>query len=512
MIAMDAPARLSPNQWAILAMIFATALGLRLHNLGAQSFWFDELQSMQSTTGHGWVQEKLPTGQWIENAPRLGTLNRAAPCWRIWTSLDVEVLPPLYYVVLRFWRELFGDNEAVVRSLSMLFSLGSIGLLFACARILFNVTAALWAAALMAVAVPQVLFAQEARCYAMATFFSLATLLSALSILRDGPIARRIALLSLCTCATMLTHYFAFGAILAIFVFTIVRSRAKSRQAVLTACGIAVVVYAVIWGPFLLKQRANFQRDTLAFQDTKTNHLGAALTDAGEASLRQLGGASIGQTSTSILVAGATFATIWLSRRRPNLLLPQLWIILALGILLILDLATSTTVISLLRYTTLAAPGVFLLIAAAPEPNRWLRHLVPAGALVCCIVSLPGAYTTWKGDWAALGNYLNAHAPPSQPIVISRFGHGWTPGGKYLNLSFYDPSWSHPIVLINEGQQPNSDAIDRLHHFPTVWVVTDHHTVEPGRALPGVVPVDMIHRDGAATIWRTVWSAPTTQP
>src|SRR4029078_2328075 len=104
------------------------------------------------------------------------------------------------------------------------------------------------------------------------------------------------------------------------------------------------------------------------------------------------------------IVAVAVIASIFLSRRRRELLLAHLWILLSLGVLLMLDLATSTTVVSLLRYTTLAAPGVVMLLCAAPSAHRQLRHLVPLAALIYSAATLSGAYRTWKGDWKSLGD------------------------------------------------------------------------------------------------------------
>jgi hypothetical protein len=393
----------------------------------------------------------------------------------------------------------------------VIFSLGAIALLFACAKTLYGPVTALWACALMAAAAPQVTYAQEARCYAMVTFLCLATLWATLRLVNDGFSWRRAALVTFCVTATMLTHYFAIGAVLAVFVFAMHGTSGRRRGHVLGAFVTAAALYAIVWGPFLLKQRSNFHRDTMAFQDSRATHVQDALIEAGAAPLRQLSGSPVTSGVLASIVAVAVIASIFLSRRRRELLLAHLWILLSLGVLLMLDLATSTTVVSLLRYTTLAAPGVFMLLCAAPSAHRQLRHLVPLAALIYSAATLSGAYRTWKGDWKSLGDYLQHHARAGEPVVLSRFGQGWTAGGKYLALSFYDAAWSQPIVVTDRKPLTGS-SLDQLRQYPVMWIVTDGSDIPPEAVVPGVESAQGISAPGAAAIWRATWRESSTQP
>jgi uncharacterized membrane protein len=80
---------------------------------------------------------------------------------------DWEQTPPLYYYILRGWAAVFGDSETWLRAPSAIFSVGAVAGLYVLVRRIFNPTAALVAATLMAVSPFQIAYAQEARAYAL---------------------------------------------------------------------------------------------------------------------------------------------------------------------------------------------------------------------------------------------------------------------------------------------------------------------------------------------------------
>lgn len=88
------------HRWDIpFVLIMAIGVSLRFILLGQQSFWADEIRSLMTASGY-------PDGSYIT------------------TLLDFH--GPLYLILLRGWTALFGQGEAVVRTLSAI--LGSAGL------------------------------------------------------------------------------------------------------------------------------------------------------------------------------------------------------------------------------------------------------------------------------------------------------------------------------------------------------------------------------------------------
>lgn len=130
-----------PNKGVIGITVIASFFSFLY--LGQKSIWLDEAFSI--------FFAKLPWGDF----------------WALLSA--VEGNQGLYYVLLKFWL-IFGDSEFAVRSLSALFSIASIPVLYALANRLFEVRAGLISVLLLSVNAFFVQYAQEARGYSLVFF------------------------------------------------------------------------------------------------------------------------------------------------------------------------------------------------------------------------------------------------------------------------------------------------------------------------------------------------------
>ena len=128
-------------RWGLVGVLLLAA-ALRWERITAQSLWNDE-----------------------GNSARLS--ERSLELIIAGTASDIH--PPLYYLLLRGWRELVGDSEFGLRSLSALSDLLTVALAAATGRWLWprRRAVALLAAALLALNPALVYYAQEARMYAL---------------------------------------------------------------------------------------------------------------------------------------------------------------------------------------------------------------------------------------------------------------------------------------------------------------------------------------------------------
>ncbi|MGH7863639.1 MAG: glycosyltransferase family 39 protein [Candidatus Binataceae bacterium] len=124
----------------MIAAITSVGAALRLHRLGAQSFWTDE-----SLTA------------WISSTP-----------WSVFiaTVTQREANMSVYFLLARWWMVL-GDSEAFLRLPSALASIATVPLLYLLARQMFSERVAIGSAALVAVHSGALRYAQEARGYSM---------------------------------------------------------------------------------------------------------------------------------------------------------------------------------------------------------------------------------------------------------------------------------------------------------------------------------------------------------
>ncbi|MCC6148285.1 MAG: glycosyltransferase family 39 protein [Anaerolineaceae bacterium] len=112
-------------------------------------------------------------GRSIQYDDAFSILLAERPLGEIVRGTAADTMPPLYYFLLHFWIML-GQQVWFLRLLGILFSLGSVAVLYFIIRFLFNSRAAFWASILTAISPLQIYHAQDIRMYAPLAFFQLA--------------------------------------------------------------------------------------------------------------------------------------------------------------------------------------------------------------------------------------------------------------------------------------------------------------------------------------------------
>jgi hypothetical protein len=163
------------------AIVLAVATGVVLR------FW---------TTSELWLDEALTV-----NIARL-------PLGDIPGALRHDGAPPLYYFLLHVWMRVFGDGDLAVRSLSAVFGVATLPLVWLAARRVADRTVAWTAVVLIATSPFGIRFGSEARMYTMVTFLTLVGYLALVRVL-DTPTWPRLSALAAVTGLLLLTHYWA---------------------------------------------------------------------------------------------------------------------------------------------------------------------------------------------------------------------------------------------------------------------------------------------------------------
>ncbi len=249
----------------VLLGILTLAGLLRFRHIGADSLWHDEIWSIEMTVGKDGQQSLLPETGVLNSPPDLLTLDPSVPWWRIWSHMRLDNHPPLYTVLLRFWREMFGSSESAVRSLSAVVSLIAILAMFDAARHFHGVRPALWAALLMALATPQIQYAQETRSYALLLAEGMIAAAAIARLQQRGPNFIRAAVFALAVTAMALTHYFAVGAIAALAIYAIIYLPSRSRRTVLAALACAFALGLLLWAQQFMIQWRSFVPDSVSW-------------------------------------------------------------------------------------------------------------------------------------------------------------------------------------------------------------------------------------------------------
>src|SRR4051794_30135450 len=88
----------------LLALILALAAVVRFAWIGHYSYFFDEAWNDELSTGRGSMHIRLANDAIHENVPKPTSLAGAPPWWKVWSNVDYVTHPPLYLIVLRWWR------------------------------------------------------------------------------------------------------------------------------------------------------------------------------------------------------------------------------------------------------------------------------------------------------------------------------------------------------------------------------------------------------------------------
>ncbi|HET9690007.1 MAG TPA: glycosyltransferase family 39 protein [Acidimicrobiales bacterium] len=147
-----------------------------------------------------------PSALWLDET--LSVNIAKLPLTRIPGALAHDGAPPLYYVALHLWMEVFGRSDAAVRSLSGLVSVGTIPLFWRAGHRLGGRPVA-WAALVLGVASPFAIeYAATARMYSLMVLWGVVGLLAVTRALAT-PTRRNLVAVGAVTAAMLYTHYWA---------------------------------------------------------------------------------------------------------------------------------------------------------------------------------------------------------------------------------------------------------------------------------------------------------------
>ena len=440
-----APAHAPPWRGRLgIALVLALATALRLWRLGARSVWTDE--------GSTWTAATQPLAGLIHHC------------------IARDASPPLYYLLTALALR-FGHDEAHLRAISVVASVALVWLTYRIARLALPRDRATFAALLTALSPYQVMYAQEARSYALAAALAVAsTWLFARAVLWERPRAWRTWVLV--TVAALYTQTLAV-LMVGVQAVLVAVTRIGRRHARAWALGlVAVVALFVPW---------------LAITARQTVHLSAShwyLTAPGER--------GVFQVLRSVFLAPIPLVTpppearlpgleAWLPRPIAHALLSALVVVpLALALLrlgrpgpagMLVRLAAAATFLPLLvvlavsfavplwlaRYFVFLTPFIAVLLAIGLARLPRGMRVAWAGLLALMYAYGTVRYQTdyTKEPWRDVTAHIAARAPVGRTAVLVPF--------DLDPFAFYDARLPHPVAgyEISHPDVPFADRYSR---------------------------------------------------
>lgn len=481
---------------ALLAILLL-ATAVRFHDIARHPLWLDEFLALGHSAGQGkeGFFSDVPLAVSGVRTPPPDVTGRVgfAPYPRIWRGMARDVHPPLYQVLLRVWRDLLnpitGQNDATVRGLGALLGVVGVALLWDVVRLLHGPAPGLWAALIMALATPQIQWAQDARPYTLLVLLGLGAIDAVVRFERLGPGAGRAAALGLSTLGAALTHYYALPALFTLGCYAALRLRGRARAQAGAALLAGVVAFAMLWGPTLLTHVRGGAVHSGYLVDDTPGHLSRTLVRLAVLPARSLNDPSPRIVAVACLGAILFMLPLLLRRRRPDLTLWGWWMAGAVAPALAIDLIKRWEQLDLLRYTSLVTPGFYAMIAAAGSGllvrrRTWMRHILPAAAALSCVVSLPRAYDERQNpqpDYPWLAEHFATRVRPGDVLVLHHAQERGSTVLWYMAMSWYIPPDAMPKTVVFLMDEPDAAAAAVLRNATNVWIVSGS-----GGTLPGI--------------------------
>ena len=209
---------LKPKYYLFFIILFS--LIIRCYDLSSNGLWFDESISFNIA--------KLEISKILKNEVR-------------------SCHPPLYYLFLHFWIDLFSDNDFTARILSILWNILLIPAVFILSNKLFkSYKVSFFSTFLIAISPFHIEFSKELRMYTQVMFFTTTVAVSYLNAINYSNLKYWSVFLFISLLA-IYTHYFSVFFLVGLFFFTIFEEKSKKNIIRITLCGSILFLLYLPW-------------------------------------------------------------------------------------------------------------------------------------------------------------------------------------------------------------------------------------------------------------------------
>jgi hypothetical protein len=439
----------------LLALIILINIGLKLPGLGHSSFDLDEAV-------HLWNAQK----------PLADIIARAAN----------DPNPPLYNILISFWIQLFGVDEAPARWFSLLFSAFAAGGLFVFLRRNFGLRPALVAVAFFTLSAVQLKFAHNARPYTLMVFFMVCSYGLMLEALRR-PTIGVLSGYALATALMLYAHPTSVFNLPAQGLFLLLHLKRGPAHAIRSAVALVVAFGAyVVW----------YLSIPYFEQENGTWLAPPTLPDAEVAIGQLLVSTDLHLFWLMVAVSVAAVALIIRFKEWDNgrlVVLGLLWTVVPfLGNFAFSHISAP---IFQAKYVLSAQVGMTVLLAASLETFRWpwLRYGT-IGALVAMMAGLLDWKVTSGEDWRAASAIVKADEGTRTATFISPWYQFQTFAYHYDRDLYRDPSITQPALAERRVFVTWSDIVEQGSGRPYFKRV--HFIESQGGVLPQGTVLDSL--------------------
>ena len=379
---------------------------------------------------------------------------------------------PLHYVLLHYWMLAFGDSEAAVRSLSALFGILLVLVVYGLGVELAGRRVGLIAALLAAVSPFYVQRSQEGRMYILAALLTGLSFLAFLRARRE-PTRGSVLVYVAATALLLYTHVYGLFILLVqviVVAVDVVRSPAgpprRSRVRLWVTAQVAVLALYAPWAYVFARQaREEIQGGPAA----NLAWLAPPSPTDVVYTFKDYVGSGYALLVVALIVAAAILAGGRGEAVRRLRGSPMPFLGLWLGVPILVPFIISITVRPMYqsKYTIPASLAFFLALAIvlARSLDGWRLRAAAAAAAIALLVATIPTYAREKEDWRGAVGYVESTAKPGDVVAFD---------ADYLQELTFDYYATRPDLREIPAKGGLPPATSR------VWLVVSHSD-DPGR-------------------------------
>ena len=459
--------RYSDYRYLQLLTILLVGFFLRVYDLSAESLWLDEAFSI--------VRAKLNLNQ---------------------IFFYPENSPPLYYILLHWWINLFGDSEFSVRFPSVIFGSLSIFMVYKVGKRIFDKDVGILSSLILGLSVFHVRYSQEARAYSLSVLLTLLSIYFFLILLRKKSYKSFFCYIVSSTLLIYSHIYCLFIIISQNIYFT--ASLLSSKDAYKLSLKrwmliqIILIISFIPWANNSIAQiskvvQSGFWIPTPSLSSIKQSFI----IYSGSALLFYLFMIfSLFSIMTHVKTSGYftwknIFTSIESYRWEIRLLNTDMFFLLAVWLLtpIILPFIISlfSTPIYWTKYTIVASLAFYILVSKGINNIRrkYFKLLVISVVVIFSLLYIQGYYTkTTKQQWREVANYIDKNADKGD-LLLFHMGH------MDIVFDYYSKRTDlikrrFPTKTPNGVEEIVKELEATVNGYKRVWVIVSHSKLEEG--------------------------------
>ncbi|MEB3181671.1 MAG: glycosyltransferase family 39 protein [Nostocaceae cyanobacterium] len=491
--------QLRPSLELVLMIAIALGVLLRIIHLSSRELWYDEVLSLLLSTSQK-LAYQTPDGDTpvvlakytaLLNLPVETGISSVIKTLRnlLHGLLGGEPHPPLFFISQHLWLRFFGNTEAAMRSLNVLFSIAAIGSAYGLGRVLLGHRGGLLLSALLAVNPFYLFHSLNLRMYAPLVFWGILSAWSLLNLIFNSYKSKLLwnILLIISIASGLLTFYLYVYWVIALAVLAIYLDRQHWLQHGLRlGAGVLLTLPWGVWGTLKQLRNADLQRFGGAKQEGAAwlihlqdvvNNLGIHLF-LGDwiTSLPPISSVIAGCVISLLLVVLSI--NLWQNGEQQNLGVALILGIFPLLLALVVDIITKKFTLGFGwgRTMIMILPGCLLLLALGLQkgiPMQW-RTITITGLLLLYLTIGLGDYSLrQRSMFHKIADVIAQE--PNTPTLIAMNSQAW---GHVMRLAYYLPPTS-PIILLAEKPVNLGKSLEKLlnseaeKYYRIIWLDSD---------------------------------------